>query len=387
MTQDSTDRRLADARRDLAAVFLSFGGAVLLAGLALACTPLAARIDSSARGPDLLVWSGTAIGGLCLAGFSGALVVRARHGWRRSLAFAATLGAVGIGSLIGLSCIAALLSGERDHRAVLVPGFLASGAVLVAIGTGVLGSRAWARPALAIPAALVSAALAWAAVESLLSHEGALFLLATLGAVPAILVLTALCLPGGAALLAGNGHGEGLSAVPAGAQRLFFVAGSRLSIGFFLFLWLALTALVGPNLMNSMQRARQRRTIGSLRTVMTSVEAYAVDHNAYPVAATIDELARFVEPVYVSQLPRSDGWGWPLDYRSSGPSASAGSGLAGTSAPVGIHCYVVRSPGRDGLFENADPFAGEGGPTVGFDRDIVFASNTPSQWPEGTMRP
>ncbi len=292
-----------------------------------------------------------------------------------------------MGSLIGLSCLVALLSGGRDHRAVLVPGFLATGAVLVTIGTGVLRRLRWARPALASPAAFVSAALSWAAVESLLSHDVTLFLLATLGAVPAILVLTSLCLPGGAVLVSGNGNVNSLRAVPESAQRLFFVAGSRLSIGFFVFLWLTLTALVGPNLTNAMHRTRQRRTMGYLRTVMTAVEAYAVDHNAYPDATTIDALARFVEPVYVSHLPRRDGWGWPLEYRSSAPSATPGSGPAGRSSPVASHCYVVRSPGRDGLFEHADPFAGTGGPTVGFDRDIVFASSTPSQWPEGTMGP
>lgn len=120
---------------------------------------------------------------------------------------------------------------------------------------------------------------------------------------------------------------------------------------------------------------------------MTAVEAYAVDHNSYPEAKKIDALARALEPVYVVHLPRTDAWGWPLDYRSISPSAKEGTGPAGMPSVVTSHCYVVRSPGRDGVFEHADPFACKGGPTNGFDRDIVLASSTPSQWPEGTMGP
>lgn len=387
VTPTSPDLRLADARRDLAVILLSLGGAFLLTGLVLVCAPLAARIGSSARGPDLLVQAGVAVGGLCLVVFSGTLVVRSRHGWRGSLFFAASLGAVGVGSLIGLFFLAAFLTGGRDHRDLIVPGFMASGVALAGIGIGLLCGLRWARPALAGLAALVSAAFFWGAVETLLSHEVTVSLLAMLGSAPAILVLTSLCLPGGAALISGDGNAVRLPVVPGGPQRFFFVAGSRLSIGLFAFLWLSLTVLAAPNLTNAIHRSRQRQTMGCLRTVMTAVEAYAVDHNSYPEAKRIDALARALEPVYVVHLPRTDAWGWPLDYRSISPSAKEGTGPAGMSSVVTSHCYVVRSPGRDGVFEHADPFACKGGPTNGFDRDIVFASNTPSQWPEGTMGP
>ena len=386
VTAPHPDPCLADARRDVAVVLLAFGGAVLLAGLVASGSPLAGRIDSSARGPDLLVRAGTALAGLCLAGFSGVLAVRARRGWRASASLAATLAAVGLGSLVGLIALAVRLSGGRDALSFGVPGLLAAGTVLLVLGAGVLRGRRWAGPALAIPAALVGAALSWVAIEALLSHEVALFLLATLGGVPAILVLISLCLPGGAALVCSNGDGDDLAGVPGDGPRVFFLAGARLSIGLLVLLWLSLTFLVAPNVANTMHRARQRETMGALRTVMFAVESWAVDNGTYPEARSIDELARIVEPTYVSRLPREDGWGWPLDYRARSPASAAGSPAA---SPPGAapRCYVVRSPGRDGLFEHEDPFACEGGPTNGFDRDIVYGSSTPSQWPEGTMRP
>lgn len=380
-------QRLADARRDLAVILLSFGGAVVLAGLVVSCAPLAGRVESSARGPDVLVRGGTALAGLCLAGFSWILAVRARRGWRGSALLAAVVAAAGLGSLVGLVALAARLSDGRDRFSMVAPGLVASGTALLVFGAGVLRSRRWARPALAGPAALVGATLSWAAVESLLSHQVTLFLLATLGGLPAILVLTSLCLPGGAALLSSNGVDEDLPDVPDDAPLVFFVAGARLSIGLFLLLWLSLTLLVAPNVANAMHRARQRTTMGSLRTVMTAVEAWAVDHGTYPEASSIDDLARIVEPTYVARLPRRDGWGWPLDYRSRSTAPAAGSIPTRTNAGAAPRCYVVRSPGRDGHFEHTDPFVYEGGPTNGFDRDIVYASSTRSQWPEGSMGP
>ncbi len=388
MTPTSPDIGLADARRDLAALLLSLGGATLLTGLVLASAPLLARLPSSARGPDLLVRVGVVIGGSSLLAFAVMLAVRARRGWRGSPLLAAALGAVGLGSLSGFLSLAALLSGDSDRPGFVVPGLISVGAALAGIGWGLLRSRRWVRAALASLAAHVSAVLLFGATASLLSYgDAGISVLALVAAAPAVLVLASLCLPGGAALTRGSGAPGKPPEIPPDPERLLFVAGSRLSIGLFILLWLSVVVLVAPNLANAIHRSRQRRTLRELRTVMTAVEAYAVDNNAYPDATTIDALARALEPVYVTHLPRRDGWGWPLDYRSRSPSTEAGTGPAGAPPAAAFHSYVVRSPGRDGVLEHADPFAIEGGPTTDFDRDIVFASATPSQWPEGTMRP
>lgn len=388
MTPTSPDIGLGDARRDLAALLLSLGGATLLTGLVLASAPLFARLGSSARGPDLLVRVGVVIGGSSLLAYAVRLAVRARRGWRGSPLPAAALGAVGLGSLSGFFSLAALLPGDSDRPGFAVPGLISVGASLVGIGWGLLRSHRWVRAALASLAALVSAALLWGATASLLSYgDVGISVLALAAAAPAALLLASLCLPGGAALICRSGTPGEPPDVPPDPERLFFVAGSRLSIGLFVLLWLSVVVLVAPNLANAIHRSRQRRTLGELRTVMTAVEAYAVDNNAYPDATTIDALARALEPVYLTHMPRRDGWGWPLDYRSRSPSTDAGTGPAGGPPAAASHGYVVRSPGRDGVLEHPDPFAIKGGPTTGFDRDIVYGSNSPSQWPEGTMRP
>lgn len=52
------------------------------------------------------------------------------------------------------------------------------------------------------------------------------------------------------------------------------------------------------------------RTMSDIRTIATAAEAYAIDHDdAYPRAADIEELRKFLEPDYVKTLPVKDVWG------------------------------------------------------------------------------
>jgi hypothetical protein len=48
--------------------------------------------------------------------------------------------------------------------------------------------------------------------------------------------------------------------------------------------------------------------------IQTVIEAYYVDHNAYPKAQTMEELRPLVEPVYIAHTPLADAWGTPFRY-------------------------------------------------------------------------
>ena len=46
-----------------------------------------------------------------------------------------------------------------------------------------------------------------------------------------------------------------------------------------------LAAIAIPNLLNAVQRGKQKRTMSDMRALATAIEAYAVDNNVYPQAA------------------------------------------------------------------------------------------------------
>ena len=161
----------------------------------------------------------------------------------------------------------------------------------------------------------------------------------------------------------------------------------RNSKGFTLIELLIVVAIIGiivaiaiPNLLNAIQRAKQRRTMGDMRSAATAVEAYAVDLNRYPPAAgsydlpftlgtkTIGaSLSGYVSPTYIKAVPLADGWNSWFVYTTD----TVGSG------------YVFASGGKDGSISVTS--AGVG-PTTDFNADIVYSNGSFLQWPEGVQR-
>jgi hypothetical protein len=58
-------------------------------------------------------------------------------------------------------------------------------------------------------------------------------------------------------------------------------------------------------------------TLLRMRIIQTVVEAWAIDFETYPAAASMDDLRAKVEPRYVASLPLGDAWGTPFLYRRS----------------------------------------------------------------------
>jgi type II secretion system protein G len=139
-----------------------------------------------------------------------------------------------------------------------------------------------------------------------------------------------------------------------------------------------LAAIAIPNLLNAVQRGKQKRTMSDMRALATAIEAYAVDNNVYPAAAcnpglfttgteTLLATGSFTNltPTYIAQPPKTDGWGRFMLYALSTPAADN---------------YRVRSYGRDNA---ASTFVC--GTTTNFNDDIIYANGTFIQWPEGTQ--
>ena len=90
----------------------------------------------------------------------------------------------------------------------------------------------------------------------------------------------------------------------------------RDSKGFTLIELLIVVAIIGiiaaiaiPNLLNAIDRGKQKRTMADMRSLGTAVESYAVDNNVYPAVTTAAALKTIVEVgAYIKNMPLADGW-------------------------------------------------------------------------------
>ncbi len=148
---------------------------------------------------------------------------------------------------------------------------------------------------------------------------------------------------------------------------------NRDSRGFTLIELLIVVAIIGiiaaiaiPNLLNAIDRGKQKRSMADLRSIGTAVEEYAIDNNVYPVAGDMATLEGFIEPIYIRTAPTNDGWGNQFEVDSV------------------IGGYTICSSGKDGA--GACTVVGSGGPTGDFDDAIIFINGQFVQWPEGTQQ-
>ena len=65
-----------------------------------------------------------------------------------------------------------------------------------------------------------------------------------------------------------------------------------------------LAAIAIPNLMNAVDKSKQRRTMSDIRSIGTAVESYAVDNAGYPAVATMPALKAVVDPIFFDTMRR-----------------------------------------------------------------------------------
>jgi len=124
-----------------------------------------------------------------------------------------------------------------------------------------------------------------------------------------------------------------------------------------------ISAIAVPNLLNAIDRGKQKRTMADLRTVAVAIESYAIEHDVYPTAADIETLGELLVPDHAPQMQAADAWTRSFVVESN---------------PSG---YRIYSLGKDGI-----PDGCPGGSTQAFNADICFADGEFTQWPEGAQR-
>jgi len=144
--------------------------------------------------------------------------------------------------------------------------------------------------------------------------------------------------------------------------------------GFTLIELLIVVAIIGiiaaiaiPNLLNAIDRGKQKRSMADMRSIGTAVESYAIDNNYYPTAgdiATLAAQATNVVPVYIRSMPLADGWrnNFYVSCTTTG--------------------YTLASGGKDG----GDLTGVSWGAFQGFNYPIVFMAGQFAAWPEGVQQ-
>lgn len=137
-----------------------------------------------------------------------------------------------------------------------------------------------------------------------------------------------------------------------------------------------LAAIAIPNLLTALERARQKRSMASMRQIGMAWESRAVDEGAYAASglslcctaqiSTADTRA-LLEPTFINPFPDLDGWGRSLLFHMNGDQSA----------------YLITSLGRDGNPETTPA----GGGTSDLDCDILYSGGVFLQYPVGIQQP
>jgi len=160
-----------------------------------------------------------------------------------------------------------------------------------------------------------------------------------------------------------------------------------------------IAAILIPNLLDALQKAKQKRTISDIRNTGTAWMSWLTDQvgaasagqasgggttfygKALSVSVSYGGLYKYLRPsdtfFYMQEVPEFDGWNNPLAYRVSGNILDAS-------------VMALYAQCRDKSW-NTGGGPGENVPVYGFlstdyDQDIIWADGYFVSWPEGTKR-
>lgn len=126
-----------------------------------------------------------------------------------------------------------------------------------------------------------------------------------------------------------------------------------------------ISAIAIPNLLNAIDRSKQKSTMGEMRSIATAIESYAIDITTFPTATTMAALITAIDPMFIRDLPDEDGWGYPFVVDSNGTAYTLGS--QGKDGAGGLSTCSA-APKCDALNDA-----------------IIFSNGQFVQWPEGTQ--
>jgi prepilin-type N-terminal cleavage/methylation domain-containing protein len=149
-----------------------------------------------------------------------------------------------------------------------------------------------------------------------------------------------------------------------------------------------IAALLVPNFIDSLQKAKQKRTMADARNVGNSMMAWLTDQASAAAAGAsgtfdtgdwtgITDLAEIqaqLVPTYIQEVPRLDGWKQPFNYTMN------------ITDPEAERLFLITSGGRDANVPSGTYTIGSFDPTD-YDQDIIWADGLFLRWPQKEETP
>jgi len=174
-----------------------------------------------------------------------------------------------------------------------------------------------------------------------------------------------------------------------------------------------LAAIAIPNMLDAIERSRQKKSVAEIRTMVIAMQTFAVDYGGYPNSSHNGKLyltlptildtdgASIFIPSYIQRFPEFDGWNQPYYYYGS-PDGGSGNPRIQGNETVASH-YCVYSLGFDCAESNlpdgsaaasvvatnwcqATPVIVGTKETHCFESDIVWGDSSFQQSPEGKQK-
>jgi prepilin-type N-terminal cleavage/methylation domain-containing protein len=145
-----------------------------------------------------------------------------------------------------------------------------------------------------------------------------------------------------------------------------------------------IAAMLIPNLLDALQKVKQKRTMADMRITGTAMFSWLsdqvgaaaagasstnIDLGSYGAVKQASDLSSILVPAYLQVVPPLDGWKAPFDY------------YINLTDLVGRHVLAIRSKGRDFVASGTAYSVSNFEPTD-YDQDVVWADGFMVRWPQ-----
>ena len=146
-----------------------------------------------------------------------------------------------------------------------------------------------------------------------------------------------------------------------------------------------IAALLIPNFLDALQKAKQKRTVADVRNIGTAMFSWLTDQvgaaaagasasdvnlTSYGTKLTAAQVGSVLVPQYMQDIPGADGWKTPYDY------------YLNTANPLAPTVMAIRSLGRNKTAEGSGTYSVTSFDPTNYDQDIVWADGFFVRWPQ-----